>query len=54
MYIVQGVQPPKPMSLTVPQSPAFALKRTTRAAAAAAVSMNKELEQVWFLLLVCL
>jgi len=40
------VPPPKAAPLTVPQSPAFALKRMTRAAAAA----SKELEQVCFLL----
>ena len=42
---VQGVQPAKPAPLTIPQSPAFALKRTTRAAAAVA-SMIKEQDQV--------
>jgi len=41
------VPPPKAAPLTVPQSPAFALKRMTRATAAAA---SKELEQVCFLL----
>jgi len=38
----------KAAPLTVPQSPAFALKRTTRAAAAANAGVHKEQDQVDF------